>query len=59
MIINYYHLKKLREASEREKQGRPVNPGEMKPLWSTLVGVVFAFLLIFIVLVLIALLTRP
>lgn len=46
MIINYLHLKTLRDAAQRERQGKPVSSGEMKPLWRTLVAVTAAVVLI-------------
>jgi len=46
MIMNYNHLKTLRDAAQRERQGDPVTAGEMKPLWRTLVAVSAAAVLV-------------
>ena len=46
MIIHSQHFKVLRDASRREKQGKPITAGEMKPLWRTLAAVVAAVVLV-------------
>ena len=45
-MMNYHHLKTLRDAAQREKQGKPITAGEMKPLWRTLIAVVAAVVLV-------------
>ncbi len=54
MIMHSNHLKTLRDAAQREKQGKPVTAGEMKPLWRTLVAVSTAVVLVLGGLVLLA-----
>lgn len=46
MIIHSQHFKVLRDAAQREKQGKPITAGEMKPLWRTLIAVVAAVVLV-------------
>ena len=46
MIMHSNHLKTLRDAAQREKQGKPVTAGEMNPLWRTLVAVSVAVVLV-------------
>ena len=46
MIIHSQHFKVLRDASQREKQGKPITAGEMKPLWYTLAAVAAAVVLV-------------
>jgi len=46
MIIHSQHFKVLRDASRREKQGKPITAGEMKPLWRTLAAVAAAVVLV-------------
>ena len=53
-MMNYHHLKTLREAAKKERQGEPVTAGEMKPLWRTLLAVAAAFVIVFSVLVVLA-----
>ena len=57
MIMNAHHLKILRDAAQREKQGKPITAGEMKPLWRTLVAVTAAVVLVLGGLVLLAVLS--
>ena len=52
--MNYLHLKTLRDTAKKERQGKPVTAGEMKPLWRTLIAVAAAVVLVFGGLVLLA-----
>ena len=53
-MMNYLHLKTLRDTAKKERQGKPVTAGEMKPLWRTLIAVAAAVVLVFGGLVLLA-----